>query len=314
MQLMWNCRLHFGHNSRCWLMETLATLHEEYLGTLHGEAQMDYLLSCQDFLKEEDVIGWKKQFAPESSTENSSLEPATKRRRMSPDAVLWTPHPPCTRCKSLEILEDTWGGSVVCTACGLVQIKQMVGMTVANMSHEQLQNGNRKIVHRYSRVAYFRSFLLGLQGKTYPSISEEELSSLRAICVGENVDDETVKQGLKRLKLATRFRRHRYTLAAMINPTYRPVQMTAVEFFHFLRLFRMIECQWQYGLKRKLGSRRVFFSYPYVFYQLCHHTKCMQYTGPHHLLQDQTLLNKLHYAYGCCAKKAKLDFVLDVYR
>ena len=295
-------------------METLSTLHEEHLLKLSGEEQMDYLLSCQDYLKEEDVNGWRKQFAPESSIESSLPEPATKRRRMSPDAVLWTPHPPCTRCKSLEILEDTWGGSVVCTACGLVQIKQMVGMSVANMSHEQLQNGNRKIVHQYSRVAYFRSFLLGLQGKTSPSISEEELNSLRVICGGESADDEIVKHGLKRLKLATRFRRHRYTLAVMLNPTYRPVNMDATQFFHFLRLFRMIECQWQFGLKRKLGTRRVFFSYPYVFYQLCHHTQLMHLSGPHHLLQDRNLLNKLHYAYGCCAKKAKLACVLDVYR
>ena len=202
----------------------------------------------------------------------------------------------------------------MCTACGLVQVKQLLGMAAANMSYEQLKNGNRKLVHHYSRVAYFRSFLLGLQGKTYPSISEAELSSLRATCGGPNVDDECVKLGLRRLNLATRFRRHRYTLAAMINPAFRPISLDAVEFFNFLNLFRMIECQWQYGLKRKLHDRRVFFSYPYVFYQLCHHLDKMHLTGPHHLLHDKNLLNKLHYAYGCCAKKAKLKFVLDVYR
>jgi hypothetical protein len=295
-------------------METLDQLHEDHLKKLHGEEQMDYLLSCQDYLKEEDVTGWKLQFAPELLTAKISPEPLQKKRRMSPDAVVWAPHPPCTRCKSLEILEDTWGGSVVCTACGLVQISKLLGMDAANMSYEQLKNGNRKIVHRYSRVAYFRSFLLGLQGKTYPSISEEELSSLRAICVGENVDDETVKFALKKLKLATRFRRHRYTLAAMLNKAYKPVNIDGPTFIMFIRLFRMIECQWQHGLKRKLGERRVFFSYPYVFYQLCHHMNLMHLSGPHHLLHDQTLLNKLHYAYGCCAKKAGLAFVLDAYR
>lgn len=274
---------------------------------------MDYLLSCQDYLKEEDVTGWRKRFAPDTLIEKISVEPSVKRRRMSPDAVLWAPHPPCSRCKSRDILDDTWGGSVVCTACGLVQIKNNVGTVAANMSYEQLKNGNRKIVHRYSRVAYFRSFLLGIQGKTYPSISEEELSSLRATCVGENVDDETVKHGLKKLKLATRFRRHRFTLAGMLNKSYKPVSLDHIEFFHFLKLFRMIECQWQHGMKRKLGPRRVFFSYPYVFYQLCFHLNKMHLSGPHHLLRDRTLLNKLHYAYGCCAKKAGLTCVLDVY-
>jgi len=265
-------------------------------------------------LKEDDVSGWRKQFAPATLTEMSLHGPAPKRRRMSPDAVRWAPQPPCSRCKSVEILEDTTEGIVVCTACGLVQVKQLLGMAAANMSYEQLKTGNRKIVHHYSRVAYFRSFLLGLQGKTYPSISEEELSSLRATCGGGNVDDECVKLGLKRLKLATRFRRHRYTLATMLNPDFKPVNIDAVEFFNFLSLFRMIECQWQYGLKRKLHDRRVFFSYPYVFYQLCYHLNKMHLTGPHHLLHDRNLLNKLHYAYGCCAKKAKLGFVLDAYR
>jgi hypothetical protein len=295
-------------------MDDLTLLHDGYLMKLPLEEQMIYLLDCQDFLKEDDVSGWKRRYAPAQSTESSLLEPVQKRRRMSPDAVLWTPHPPCSRCKSLEILEDTWGGSVVCTACGLVQMKQIVGMSVANMSHEQLKNGNRKIVHRYSRVAYFRSFLLGLQGKTYPVISEQELNSLRVTCGGGNVDDETVKQGLKRLKLSTRFRRHRYTLAQMLNPSFKPVQLDASQFFYFLKLFRMIECQWQFGMKKKLHGRRVFFSYPYVFYQLCFHLNLMHLSGPHHLLHDQKLLNKLHYAYGCCAKKVQLSCVLDVYR
>jgi hypothetical protein len=306
--------VNFSHNSRCSTMEALDNLHAVHLQSLSGEEQMDYLLSCQDYLKEEDVSGWKRQFAPDTLIEKTSQEPVMKRRRCSPDAVFWTPHPPCTRCKSLEILEDTMGGSVVCTACGLVQVRQLLGANSANMSYEQLKNGNRKIVHRYSRVAYFRSFLLGLQGKTYPAISVEELSSLQAVCVGKNVDAETVKHGLKRLKLATRFRRHRYTLARMINPEFKPVSMSAGEFFHFLKLFRTIECHWQHGLKRKLRGRLVFFSYPYVFYQLCYHLGTMHLTGAHHLLQDVTLLNKLHYAYGCCAKKAQLNCVLDVYR
>ena len=295
-------------------MEDLDKLHEDHLTSLGVEAQMDYLLSCQDYLKEGDVSGWRKQFAPATLTEKSSPPPVLKRRRMSPDALIWTPRPPCTRCKSMEILEDTWGGSVVCTACGLVQESQMIGMGAANMSYEQLQNGNRKIVHRYSRVAYFRSFLLGLQGKTSPNISEKDLNSLRVVCAGENVDDETVKRGLKVLKLATRFRRHRYTLAWMLNKAYTPVSMNASEFFVFLKLFRMIECQWQFGLKRKLHGRRVFFSYPYVFYQLCFHLDKLHLSGPHHLLNNRELLNKLHYAYGCCAKKAGLKCVLDVYR
>lgn len=297
-------------------MATLDTLHADYMATLTGEAQMNYLLDCLDYLKEGDTNGWKKRFAPDTLQETTcSAEPMKKkRRRCSPDALLWAPRPPCTRCKSPEILEDTWGGSVVCTACGLVQTTQTIGVTCANMSFEQLTNGNRKLVHRYSRVAYFRSFLLGLQGKTYPMISAAELDSLRVTLGGCDVNDETVKRALKMLNLSTRFRRHRYTLARMLNPSYKPVSIDAVLFFHFLKFFRMIEWQWMWGGKQKLGQRRVFFSYPYVFYQLCFHLDVMHLSGDHHLLHNRDLLNKLHYAYGCCAKKAKITCVFNVYR
>ena len=260
--------------------------------------------------------GWKKRFAPEQSTETTEIkQPTQKRRRMSPDAYLWTPFPPCKSCNSVDIIDDMKEGCVVCTACGLVQVSQSLGMSSANMSFEQLKSGERKKVHLYSRVVYFRSFLLGLQGKTTPSLSVKELADLRAICAGESWIDETiVGLALKKLKLAVKFRRHRYSIVCMLNKDYTPVSIEAPMFFLFLRLFRVIECHWQHGMKRKLGDRCVFFSYPYVFYQLCVHLGEMQFTGIHHLLHSKDALNKLHYAYGCIAKKAGLGFDVNVYR
>ena len=121
-------------------------------------------------------------------------------------------------------------------------------------------------------------------------------------------------KALKKLKWATRYRRHRYSLARKLNPAYEPVKIAAASFFELLRLFRVVECHWQHGMKRKLHERKVFFSYPYVFYQLCYHLDVMQYTGSHHLLHNKDLLNKQHYAYGCIAKKANLRCTLTVYR
>jgi hypothetical protein len=291
-------------------------LHTRYLESLSGVEQLEYLLSCQDYLKEGDVIGWKKRFAPEQSTEtNLQQQPVAKRRRMSPDACLWTPFPPCQKCGSRDIVEDMKEGRVVCTVCGLVQIFQNLGMSDANISYEQLKFGERKMVHLYSRTVYFRSWLLGLQGKTKPSITTKELGDLRAICDGENWIDETVvARGLKKLKLAPKFRRHRYSIACMLNPKYVPVSLEAPVFFEFLRLFRVVECHWQHGMKRKIRERVVFLSYPYVFYQLCVHLDMMQLTGVHHLLHNKDALNKLHYAYGCIAKKASFKFDVNVYR
>lgn len=296
-------------------MEELSQLHARHLSTLSGEEQLDYLLECQSYLAEEDVTGWKKSFAPELLIEKKEQGRQKKRRRMSPDAYIWTPYPPCESCGSKDIISDTQAGSVVCTACGLIQVLQQIGTGTASMSYEQLKNGSRKTVHRYSRVVYFRSFLLGLQGKTAPVITKEEEKSMQVTCAGSSwIDEHVINAALKKLKLATKFRRHRYTLAARFNPQYKPVRIPAQTFMELLRLFRIVECHWQHGLKRKLGKRRVFFSYPYVYYQLCYHMDVMQYTGVHHLLHDNTLLDKLHYAYSCVAKKGKLKFNSTVYR
>jgi len=295
---------------------SLDQLHSQYLTTLTGEEVVDYLLSCQDYLKEDDVAGWKMQFAPGQSAESSEpLQPPSKRRRMSPDACVWAANPPCRSCKSRDVVDDMKEGSVVCTACGLVQVHQNLGISDANMSFEQLKSGSRKKVHLYSRVVYFRSFLLGLQGKTRPMMSTEELGVLRVTCAGESrIDEAVVSKALKRHKLAAKFRRHRFSIACMLNPNYTPISLGGPLFFEFLRLFRVVECFWQHGMKSKLNERRVFFSYPYVFYQLCIQLNVMHLTGAHHLLHNRESLNKLHYAYGCIAKKAGLKFDVEVYR
>jgi Zn-finger protein len=296
---------------------SLGSLHSAYLAKLDGEALLDYLLSCQEYLKEEDVNGWMKRFAPESSTESKEQEKPAKRRRMSPDCVqTYTPFPPCKRCqKSEDIIDDIREGRVVCTACGLVQIRQSLGTGVVNMSNEQLTSGNNKKVHLYSRVVYFRSFVTGLMGNTRPNISPKDLESLRATCAGQGpIDELVVVAALKKLGLSVKYRRHKYSLASMLNKDFKAVNIPGAVFFELLRLFRVIECHWMHGMKRKLRERRVFFSYPYVFYQLCYHLGCMQYTGPHHLLHDRVRLEKLHYAYGCIAKKAKIKFNVTVYR
>jgi hypothetical protein len=302
---------------------SLPDLHAKHLAELTGEAQLEYLLNCLDYLEANDVCGWKRRFAAESlSTETSELkhqeQRPKKKRRMSPDALVWQCLPPCRSCGSGDTVEDIREGSVVCTVCGLIQQTQILGVGDANMSYEQLKNGNRKKVHQYSRVVYFRSFLMGLQGKTRPIITPQELESLRATCAGESslheVDEVCVVKALKKLKLSIKFRRHRYSIACMLNPHYKVVHIDASVFFLMLKLFRVVECHWQHGMKRKLGERKVFFSYPYVYYQLCVHLDLMHLTGKHHLLFNEQALNKQHYAYGCIAKKASFKFDVEVHR
>jgi hypothetical protein len=252
---------------------SLEDLHNAYMTGLDGEELMNYLLSCQDLLKEDDVTGWLKRFAPAQSIESKEQPPA-KRRRMSPSACLYQPRPPCPNCNSNEVDDDIQQGHVVCYACGLVVERQFLATTTACMSSEQLKSSMRHKPHEYSKIVYFRQFLMGLQGKTTPHISGPELASLRLTTSGCSfVDADVVNAALKKLKLATKYRRHRYSLAVKLNSEYRPVSIEQSIFFRMLRLFRVIEFNWKFDVKKKMKGRRVFFSYPYVYYQICVHMR-----------------------------------------
>jgi hypothetical protein len=103
-------------------------------------------------------------------------------------------------------------------------------------------------------------------------------------------------------------------LLCKLNSSYEPVVMDAATFFLLLKLFRVVECHWLHGYRRKLGERKVFFSYPYIFYQLCVHLDLLHLSGEHHLVRNRAALDKLHYAYGCIAKTAGFKFNVEVHR
>ena len=308
---------------------SLSELHAEHLAKLTGEALVDYLMNCLDYLTAcpPDLDGWKKRFMVQVDTsivtkqQSESIgQQRKKKRRMSPDAVVEEKQALCLSCKSPDVIDDMGAGWCVCTACGMVQQSQLLGTGHANMSYEQLKNGNRKTVHHYSRVVYFRSFLMGIQGKTTPIVTQVELESLRRICVGESsdlpviIDEQRLVLAMVQLGLSTRLRRHRFSLLSMLNESYVSVHIPAPELFAFLRAFRAVECSWQHGMRRRLGERKVFFSYPYVFYQLCVHFGLLHLTGEHHLIRSRDALSKLHYAYGCIANKIGFRCDVSVYR
>ena len=129
------------------------------------------------------------------------------------------------------------------------------------------------------------------------------------------ITPETVVWCLKQLKLATKFRRHKERLAMILSyNAYQPIVIPSDLFTLLLTNFRRIEFHWDHGGKSSLPERRVFLSYPYVYYQLCYHLKRMDLTGPQHLIKSKKLLIKQHLAYGRLAKKAELNCDLTVFR
>ena len=298
-------------------MSCLEDLHNAYLTSLPDSEKMEYLLNSVTFLSDQDVAGWKKRFQPGVSTEINSTDamkerPKKKRRRMAPSVVLLTPYPACLECKSEEIIEDHEQGCVVCFSCGLLLVSQILGMSSSNMTYDQLKNGPCTKIHYYSRVVYFRSILMGMQASTSPQISKEELQDLRAACGGRRSPDvDVVVRVIRKLGLASRFHRHRYTITKMLYPEYKPLYISGVHFFDILKYFTRIEFHYIH-MKDKMGTRRSFFSYPYIFYQICYHMDVMQYTGPHHLLKDNKLLMKLHTSYKPIADAAGMKSDINV--
>ena len=295
-------------------MSCLEDLHNAYLTSLPDSEKMEYLLNSVTFLSDQDVIGWKKRFQPDVSTEsNSPDKPKQKRRRMSPYAVIWTPRPACIECKSDEIVEDHEQGRVVCTACGMIQVIQLMGNASTNMTYEQLKNGPCTKIHYYSRVVYFRSLLMGMQALTSPRISAEELQDLRVACAGiSNPDVDAVAKQIRKIGMASRLHRHRYTITLMLFPSYTPLKIAGVDFFEILRYFTRIEFNYMH-MKDCMNGRQSFFSYPYIFYQICYHLDIMHYTGPHHLIKDKGLLTKLHVAYKPIAEASRMKYDITTF-
>lgn len=204
-----------------------------------------------------------------------------------------------------------------CTVCGIIQHIELSTGT-AHMSVSSLTTGYRHVVHRYSRVVYFRSFLMSLQGETTPVIPSEDEQRMRHILDGYNlINANIVRQVLKKLKLLTRYRRHVESLAVKFSKgQYKPLQIQPDMMRDILRLFRRVECFWDHGGKQQdlARKRRVFLSYPYVYYQICYHLNALHLADEKFLLKSDALLEKLHLMYAPVAEKAGLDYDVNCSR
>ena len=293
--------------------EELSRLHDLHIAGMGMEEMLSYLFECQEMLKIGDLESWKRKYAP------GPPPPPPKRRRMSPSEVLWKPRDPCIDCGSSEIVEDAREGNVVCIMCGMIQ-SSLVGTSIAPMYAGHLARFSPIVVHRYSRIVYFRSFILSMLGATDPEISDDHLESLRRTIVG-GASKKNVHCALKTLGLLTKYRRHipslawRLSIEATPSGPFSPLVLKPSVFFELLRLFRRVEYYWDIGGHKKAFKKRcVFYSYPYVFYQLCHHMGVPELSGPHHLLKSRKLLQRLHASFGPLAASAGLNCDVSVFR
>ena len=266
------------------------------MNSLNDEEVMDYLLECQSFILAGSVKDWTDRFNP-------AAIPRVKRRRIAPASVIFRELPACRECKSLDVIEDVKQGSIVCTDCGLVQSHYIFTTTFKDR-----ENCSLRTVHRYSRIVYFKSLLKAMMGETSPDLTKSDIDK---ICkkLTTPVTPASIHVALKQCGLQ-RLSRHKVTLASVFGGYKGALVIDSADFRELLRLFRHVEVEFD-KTKRK---RRIFLSYPYLFYQLCVHMDRLKYSGQHHLLKCKHLLARQHKLYGPIAKQLGFTCDLDVFR
>ena len=270
----------------------LHDLHEEYMNKLDSTTLVNYLLDCVPFLKTNDLDGWKRRF-----------------QNTSPEKTSTEPRQVCLQCNTNDYLvHDRVQDTVVCSTCGTVVDAMCLGTDVAHMSVDRIETGTRHVVHRYSRLVYFKSFLASLQAKTKPVNTETLLVNLRATIDGP-ISVDAVYVALRKLKKSTQYRRHAVTLAKMLNPELHVIEITDEQLCHLLTMFEYVERYWDRQFKHSLKQRKSFFSYPYILYQFAYHLNYTHLIQYRFLLKDYKLRHFQHYMYRqiCNIFKWKCD-------
>ena len=144
-----------------------------------------------------------------------------------------------------------------------------------------------------------------MTGMTSPTVTEKELNILREK-TKKPISPTTIQQALKETNML-RLRRHKVRLAEIVSDgQFQAQTFEHKHFIQLLRLFRVVEYHYNDNIRAQFGKRKVFFNYHYLFYQLCFHIGCMQYTGPHHLLKGKHLLANQNRVYEIICKDTQM--------
>jgi hypothetical protein len=272
--------------------ETLTILSDRMMSSLSSTKLSEYLMDAMEFLRNDDLDGWKRRFLPEPPKQ----EVKAKRLRQSPALAPYLPEDLCVECKSDLVIDDVKNGQVVCLSCGLIQLQGVFTADTAHCSYSRMRSLGRVHIHRYSRILNFMTIIRFAEGDTHPVVDDATLSLLRAELDGKKVNGFEVRKALCRLGLSRRYRRHSMTFVRMwggeLNVTI-PGELVMI----LAKMFRRVEFFFDRHKHRVWPGRKTFFSYNFMLYQLLHEIGRSDLTGPHHLLKSQKLLQVQMGAY-----------------
>jgi len=253
---------------------TLKTLHDFQFKNTPEEKQMDYLMDSTIFIMEHDLNGWIQKFAPHLLAPPNPL----KRSRMSPNRVRERPRETCRECGG-ETIDDVWQGRVVCTTCGLIHSSSVLVQDV-DINVFGIQSAypmNACVIHEYSRLVYFKSVLLQVQGVTRSTIATCDFLQLQEFCkvytAGNKdlVTSKLVRSAVHFLHLPKKELRHCHTLAGQIGSSKADLlQIAGDGVLRLCRAFRAIEVLWDEKKKQitKMFKRKSFFNYRFLLSSL----------------------------------------------
>lgn len=263
---------------------TLNELHANYEQTLKDSPDnlINYLLNSMEFLKTGDVQGWKDKFQPTLGA--AQVESTTKTQTT------------CLSCRSTDFAEDVVQNVVVCRNCGLVSEHTLLKSDFAHCSISRARHIQRTYKHIYKRIVHFKTFVQHLAGNFKCPMTSEEENDLRHILNGHPITPNAVVVALKKLKLNKKLRKHKYQIARKLGGYKLMLFNDALTWHHMLKMFIRLEGVWRYHGKRIAPGRKIFLSYPFIFYQFCHLMNKREWLQDVQLLKNKKALT-LQYAY-----------------
>ena len=267
--------------------EILNALHTKKCQEMEASGELyDYLMDCQQYLKTQDLTGWKLQFLPPPAP--PPQQPPQKRMKMTPSAFLPQAPDLCTNC-STPTIEDRAQGMIVCKSCGLIQSQDVfMAWGAHSMSREFTGNPN-VYIHHYDRRVYFQDLVRFLHGESRPKIPGQLRAEMEK-CINPKNGIKEVMQFLKSKNVANKYRRHKYSILVQLGgPPLLDIPIEAR--LRIYKMFKSVNYFWPYCHNKIAPGRLVFFPYALLLYQFMRH---LNIPAPQELLPKNSLGMERH--------------------
>lgn len=198
----------------------------------------------------------------------------------------------CTACGG-EVVEAE-NSYYVCGDCGVVAHVGFSRTDVrANLNFEDTPMQKRQ--YTYNRLNHFREYLRQVQGDSRTVIPDTVYQQLisgfhKYRIKTTDIDARQVRIMLRRINKSNYYE-HRESIATHLNPNYKPIRIDPLHQEKLCLMFVQLEEPFE-EVKKKLGRRKNFLSYPFVYFKLNELNGWDQYNASCDLLKSVPLINR----------------------